>query len=181
MKRYFYAALLFIFVMMLSGCAEGGTGNLSRLFEGQPTIPQRPQTAEPFDSEIAPVPREVAPRTEAGHVDIDLTRMSVTMVSAQVWQMMVIPYDYLGLTVRVRGSYYTFLWDEADMQLHYVVLDLTAGCCGQAIEFILSEELINSIGYPVQNTPIEITGVFTYYEKFGYLFFYLAVDEIVFL
>ena len=110
--------------------------------------------------------------------DIDLTVLSVTMVSAQAFQMRVSPEDFLGQTVRIRGSHYTFPWDEAGMDVHYVVLDLTAGCCGEAFEFILTDELIESVGYPPHGAIIEVVGVFSSYEMFGLEFHYLYAFEI---
>ena len=108
-----------------------------------------------------------------GDVDIDMTVLSPTMVSAQGFRITSSPEDHLGYSMRIRGSYFTFLWEEADMQLHYVVLDLTVGCCGQAFEFKYSGEL------PELGTPIQITGVFQYYEIMGEFYFYIYVTELI--
>jgi len=104
-------------------------------------------------------------------IDIDMTILSPTMVSAQGFRITSSPEAHVGYTMRIQGSYFTFHWEEADMQLHYVVLDLTAGCCGQAFEFKYNGEL------PEMGTPIKITGVFSYYEIMGEVYFYISVTE----
>ena len=179
LKKYFFLIICTI-VIFFVGCSGVGSGNLQTLMEAPPIIPQRPQVAE--SSDIANTPETTAPTTSSdrpgtGHIDIDLTRLSVTMVSAQVFQMITVPEEYLGQTVRVRGSHFEFFWEEGDMQLHYVVLNLEEGCCGQGIEFILPDDIASSIGYPPQHAIIEITGVFSSYEKAGHVFYYLAVNE----
>jgi len=106
-------------------------------------------------------------------IDIDMTLLSPTMVSAQGFRITSSPEDHLGYSMRIRGSYFTFLWEEADMNLHYVILDLAVGCCGQAFEFKYSGEL------PEIGTPIQITVVFSYYEIMGEVYFYISVTELI--
>jgi hypothetical protein len=168
--------------MLFSACAVESPEDLqARLAEEQPIIPPRPETADPsaraYAAENLPDPPP-AIGGEITDIDLDLTQLGVTMVSAQVTLMMMFPEDFLGQSVRVRGSYLTIYWGLGEMYLHYVVLDLTAGCCGQAIEFKLTEELAESVGYPQNDSVIEVTGVFSYYEKMGHVFFYLLVSDI---
>ncbi|MCL1864133.1 MAG: hypothetical protein FWF78_11280 [Defluviitaleaceae bacterium] len=111
-------------------------------------------------------------------VDIDMTQMSVTMVSAQAAQLELSPTAHLGQVVRMRGSHYIAFWEMLQTDLHYIVLDLTVGCCGSAFEFILSDELIATVGYPPHGAEIEIVGTYSYYEVLGHTFYFFAVTEI---
>ncbi|MCL2198409.1 MAG: hypothetical protein FWB80_05760 [Defluviitaleaceae bacterium] len=111
-------------------------------------------------------------------VDIDMTQMSVTMVSAQAAQLEFNPTAHLGQVVRIRGSHYTFYWEMFQANIHYIVLDLTVGCCGAAFEFILSDELIETVGYPPHGAIIEIVGTYKYYEVANETFHFFAVTEI---
>ena len=194
MSRYTSLVLFLILFLILfstaflTGCSDSDTSsNLQTLMEEQPLVPQRSQNTEPAERSNTPELSVSEPagsatpvdREESEDVDIDLTQLSVTMVSAQVLQIMMSPEDFLGQTVRVRGTYFTFLWEEADKQLHYVVLNLTAGCCGQGFEFILSDELASSVGYPANESVIEVTGIFSRYEELGSGFHYLAVYDMI--
>jgi len=122
---------------------------------------------------------ENSPMQAVEEIDIDLVRMGPTMVSAQVFWIMLSPEDYLGQVIRIMGSYYAFYWEEGEMQLHYIVLDLTAGCCGQAFEFKLPAHIVDAVGYPSEGSVIEIVGVFSSYEMWDNVFYYLAVREII--
>ena len=152
MKRYFYVVLLlFAAAVFSTGCGEQ-----SQVAQG---------TAEAY--------------MEIEHIDVDLTQLGPMIISAQVSRMLMEPDKYLGQTVRVKGSYFSFFWNEGNMRLHYVVLDLTVGCCGQGFEIILSDNIISNQGYPPENSVIEVTGTFSSYEKLGRTFYYLAVFEII--
>ena len=158
-------------------CSDDNTSTITRLMEEQTqavqSMPQATDSVEPAETRVSVYGESIE------DIDIDLTLLGPTMVSAQVFWMMISPEEFLGQTVRVRGSYYTFFWYEANKPLHFIVLDLTPGCCGQAFEFILPYNIVADIGYIPENAVIEIVGVFTNYEMFGNLFHYLAVHEII--
>ena len=186
MKCICVIVILFAVAVFYTGCANGGASGLQSLLEEQPLVPQRPPGSEP-GVPVAPAESvepttpvaPTVPATESGDVDIDLTSMSVTMVSAQVMQILMAPEDFLGQTIRIIGSHFSFYWEDAEMQIHYVVLNVTAGCCGQAFEFILPDDIVSSMGYPPQYAIIELTGGLSSYEKLGRVYYYLAVIELI--
>ena len=102
--------------------------------------------------------------TEAGEkINVDLTEMSSTMVYSEVYNMTVCPDDYMGKTVKMRGS---FAYAEGDGRYYFacVIADATA-CCSQGIEFILAYNRKFPEEYPQPGDEITVTGVFdTYYE-----------------
>ena len=105
-----------------------------------------------------------------GDVDVDLTKMSSTMVYAEVLNMMIDPEDYLGKTIRMDGvfSYYS---DPRTERSYYtcIIQDATA-CCAQGIEFEWAGEHEDD-DYPPVDCEIEVTGVFTSYEEDGMEFY----------
>lgn len=93
-------------------------------------------------------------------IDVDLTKMSSTMVYSEVSNMVSNPDQYLGKRVRMNGVS-TVYTDPATGQVYYTCLiqDATA-CCSQGIEFVLKDG-----NYPEAGTEVVVTGKFaTYYE-----------------
>lgn len=92
---------------------------------------------------------------------IDLTEMSATMVYSEVSQMMSVPEDYEGKTIKMAGV--TALYKSEDnSQVYYacIIKDATA-CCSQGLEFLLKD----GFEYPEKDTEITLEGTFeTYYE-----------------
>ncbi len=96
-------------------------------------------------------------------VDIDLTKMSSTMVYSEVYNMMISPDDYLGKRVRMRGD---FAYAEVEGKYYYacIISDATA-CCAQGIEFVLNDERKFPDDYPSVGTEITVAGVFDVYKE----------------
>lgn len=96
-------------------------------------------------------------------VDVDLTKLSDTMVYSQLYSMVVSPDNYIGKTVKLRGKYSVY---DGESRKVYVceVMDETA-CCSQGLEFVLSD----SDEYPEYNPDspitIEICGTFAKYVE----------------
>ncbi len=85
------------------------------------------------------------------------------MVYSEVLHMMESPDDYLGKTVRMRGS---FAYGQGDDRYYFACLiaDATA-CCSRGIEFVLKDARVFPDEYPAVGKEITVTGVFdTYYE-----------------
>ena len=106
------------------------------------------------------------PKIDVGTVDVDLTKLSSTMVYSEVYNMMTEPDKYLGKRVRMRGS---FAYAEGDNRYYFACLisDATA-CCAQGIEFILKDERKFPEDYPSKGTEITVVGVFDTYMEGTY-------------
>ena len=94
--------------------------------------------------------------TEA--VDIDLTKLSVTMVYPAVFDMIENPSEYRGKTIKIREKYFA-AHDPAKDEYHHacVIWDETA-CCMQGMEFELADKK-----YPPNESDITLTGKFDVY------------------
>ena len=88
------------------------------------------------------------------------------MVYSEVYNMMVVPDDYLGKTVRMSGQFQVY---EGEGRNYYVVLiaDATA-CCQQGMEFVLSGEHKYPEDYPALDSTITVEGVFGTYTENGW-------------
>lgn len=107
-------------------------------------------------------------------IDVDLTKMSATMVYSEVYNMMALPDNYLGQTVRMQGQFQMY---EGDGRNYYVVLIADAlACCQQGMEFVLDGDYSYPEDYPEPGTEVTVTGVFDTYTEGEYMRFCQLID-----
>ena len=97
------------------------------------------------------------------NVDIDLTKMSSTMVYSAVNELVTYPNEFTGKVVKMKGTLNVFKTDKRNYY-NCLISDATA-CCSQGIEFVLKDNKKYPDDYPKDGTEIVVTGVFdTYFE-----------------
>ena len=114
---------------------------------------------------IANAAKEAVPSPAAagGGLDVDLTKMSSTMVYSEVYNMMAMPDDYVGKTVRMKGTFAAYPGEDRNYYVCFIAD--AAACCQQGMEFVLDGEYVYPDDYPAEGTEITVSGVFdTYYE-----------------
>ena len=96
--------------------------------------------------------------------DVDLTELNSTMIYAQVADMVNNGDNYLGKSVKAKGTF--GYYKETDGREFFAVLisDATA-CCSQGIEFVLDGDHKYPEDYPELGTGITVTGEFNYYRE----------------
>jgi len=115
---------------------------------------------------------------DTGHIDVDLTALSETVLSAEIMSIVMNSDDYLGKIIKVRGTYDSFFHEQTGEHYHYVITKQGDACCLEGLEFIWNGEHTFPDDYPASGTPIEIYGVFSKNEGEGFRYFYLAIDDI---
>ena len=108
-------------------------------------------------------------KTAAKSCDIDLTRMSATMVYAKVFDMIINPDSYEGKKIRMKGTFAVFEHAEAgktQRSFACIIKDATA-CCAQGMEFSLAGKPSYPEDYPKQDAPITVCGTFRQTEQDG--------------
>ena len=107
---------------------------------------------------------------------VDLTVLSSTMVYAEVYNMVTAPEQYVGRTVRMKGTFSTYT-DPGSGKVYFacIIADATA-CCSQGLEFELQNaaDLSYPADYPEEGTDITVTGTFRTYTEGNYLYCQLA-------
>ena len=119
--------------------------------------------------------------TDAGEsddgVDVDLTRLSSTMVYAEVYSMLSTPRNYIGKIVRMRGDY-SFVKDPtSDFMYHSCLIKDATACCAQGLEFVLKDEYKYPEDYPTPGEEVTIVGQFNFYSE-GDFIFYNLIDAV---
>ena len=112
-------------------------------------------------------------------VDLDLSRLSGTIVYSQVYNMMVEPEKYIGMKIRMSGYYSGYEDTERGVVYHSCVIPDATACCAQGIEFVWSGEHAWPDDYPEEGTDITVTGRLESYEEDGYMYLHLVDSELV--
>lgn len=110
-------------------------------------------------------------------IDVDLTRLSSTMVYSEVYNMVNTPKNYIGKTVKVAGS--TIIEQSGNSYTASVLISDTAACCSQGLKFVLKGTPSCPDGYPKNGKVITIVGEFDTYVENGYTYGYIKNAALV--
>lgn len=100
-------------------------------------------------------------------VDLDLTTMSSTMVYSEVFNMVTTPENYIGKTVKMRGTYMYYYDEKPNHYYFFCLISDAMACCSQGIEFALTKDYHYPEDYPKPDDEITVVGVFDSYEEEG--------------
>ena len=107
---------------------------------------------------------------------VDLTRMSKTMVAAEMTKISNRPNNYIERTIKANGNYNTVYNAELKREQHFITVVEPDTCCPKReFEFIWDGD------YPQTGARIEITGVFGSYKENGKTYYYLEADDVIVL
>lgn len=110
---------------------------------------------------------ENKPEGTLDDIDVDLTKLSSTMVYSEVYNMMYTPENYIGKTVKMRGMFVVYTnQDQSKIYPAVIIADATA-CCSQGLEFVLEGNPAYPEAYPEMKTEVSVVGTFETYEEEG--------------
>ncbi len=101
-------------------------------------------------------------QTSTNYADIDLTRMSSTMVYSMVYQMVTDPQKYVGKRIKMKGAFSTYFDEETEQRFFGCVIKDALACCSQGLAFELAKPRKYPSEFPSQGTPITIIGTFEF-------------------
>ncbi|MBR1568138.1 MAG: hypothetical protein IJ648_04180 [Lachnospiraceae bacterium] len=112
-------------------------------------------------------------------IDVDLTILSSTMIYSEVYNMMAVPDDYIGKTIKMEGAY-SFFEDETTGKQYYacIIQDATA-CCAQGIEFVPTADFAYPEDFPQEGEDVTVVGTFSLYEENGFQYATLLDAEML--
>ena len=183
MKRIFGMVLmLFMVNLALTGCGKDAvTAPGPSLAQGDRAESGQYEAAgsEQYDSEsteefdINSYPSDSFEPT----TDIDLTKLSSTMVFSEVYNMMISPEEYMGKTIKAEGIFQVYQ-DSNNINFYALVIADATACCQQGLELIWDGDPAYPDDYPVENSEIEITGVYQSYIEEGNTYYYVQVNDV---
>ena len=155
--------------LLLSSCAK----NQKAAQGGNDSTPksQLQSRTESSDTYPASIPK----------IDLDLTKMSATMIYSTIFDMLVMAEEYQNKTIKVKGNF-NILTDSFDGNPHYAILipDATA-CCVQGLEFLWEGNHTYPQDFPQQDQEIILTGIYRVVEdEIGLQRTYLQVENLDF-
>ena len=114
------------------------------------------------------------------HADIDLTRMSSTMVYSMVYQMVTDPQKYTGKTIKMKGIFSSYVDEETNRRFFGCVIKDALACCSQGLAFELAKPRKYPSEYPSEGASITIIGTFEFEKEEDGIGFPIIKDAILF-
>ena len=170
-------AVLLISLTLLSCKAKEATNNsgLEAAAEAKST------SAETVAVAVGVTPsQKVAATGDPSKVDLDLTKMSATMIYSTIFDMLIMPEDYIEKNIKVSGWFETYTDPESGELYYAVVVPDATACCQQGLEFVWPGEHKYPEDFPEVGSDITITGSYKLIENNGISYNYLEVREIEF-
>lgn len=99
--------------------------------------------------------------------DIDISRMSGTMVYGQVYQMVMYPSKYLGKHIKMKGIFSSYYDEELERRFYGCVIQDALACCSQGLAFELAKPRKYPKEYPAEGDAIIVEGDFDYEKDEG--------------
>ena len=184
MKKKMLTVSVAALAVLISACGDADVKRTAPASQNQTVSAlieqtEKSEAEEPVAEEpAAELPEEktveetaIPAKAAAGEdVDIDLTKLSKTMVYSEVYNMMVSPEDYVGKTVRMSGIYNDFVDGVTGIQYFYCVIQDATACCAQGIEFVLTDDYKYPDDYPELGSMATVVGRFDTYMEGEYMY-----------
>lgn len=95
----------------------------------------------------------------ADDADIDLTGRSQDVIYGELWNMLLMPKDYIGKKVIIKGTYSVI--NDGSAEYRTVTVKDSAGCCSQNLEIVLKDDSEEKkTAYLQPGTEITVLGSF---------------------
>ena len=163
MKKIICLLMTAALILSLAACSGNKNGNSASSIAVDDSSKTAAETTVTTNDGTKAVSKAELPKTEG--VDVDLTKMSSTMVYSEVLNMQQHPDDYMGKIVRMKGPFNVTELD--DNRYFACVIKDAAACCSTGIEFVWAGEHSYPEDYPKIAAPITIGGKFITYEEDG--------------
>ena len=118
--------------------------------------------------------------TTSSKPDFDLTKMSATMIYSTIFDMLIMPEEYVEKVIKVKGWFETYTNPESGELFYAVVVPDATACCQQGLEFIWPGDHHYPADFPDPGQDITVTGRYKLVDKDGFAYNYLEATEVVF-
>ena len=124
--------------------------------------------------------RAVSQSSQSDTPDLDLTKMSATMIYTTIFDMLIMPEDYVEKNIKVKGWFQTYQNPEDGQTYFAVVVPDATACCQQGLEFVWIGEHNYPADFPETGADITITGIYKITETDGITYNYLEASAVEF-
>ncbi|WP_395151362.1 hypothetical protein [uncultured Allofournierella sp.] len=160
MKRLMQGFAAVLAVALLAGCGSAKSSQSSAAL-ATPTPTASPEPVPELWNQPSQSPAE---QSTPDGVDVDLVGLSSTVLYGEMFNIMMLPDEYTGKTIRVMGQF-TVYDDLAPDRLMFTVMVADAlACCQQGMEFVWDEGVYPE-DYPEPGTLVTVTGVYESYQS----------------
>lgn len=113
-------------------------------------------------------------------VDLDLTKMSATMIYSTIFDMLVMAEDYIDKNIKLSGWFETYTDPQTGEMYYAVVVPDATACCQQGLEFVWKGNHTYPDDFPKPGEDITITGIYKLIETDGVTYTYLEANSVEF-
>ncbi len=118
--------------------------------------------------------------TTSSKPDFDLTKMSATMIYSTIFDMLIMPEEYVEKVIKVKGWFETYTNPESGELFYAVVVPDATACCQQGLEFIWPGDHHYPADFPELGQDVTVTGRYKLVDKDGFAYNYLEASEVTF-
>ena len=106
--------------------------------------------------------------------------MSATMIYSTIFDMLIMPEDYVEKVIKVKGWFETYTNPETGELFYAVVVPDATACCQQGLEFIWPGDHHYPADFPNPGQDITVTGRYKLIDMDGFAYNYLEASEVEF-
>lgn len=126
------------------------------------------------------VSRQSSADLDPSKIDLDLTQMSATMIYSTIFDMLIMPEDYIDKNIKVQGWFETYTNPQTGELYYAVVVPDATACCQQGLEFVWLGNHSYPTDFPDTGADITVTGRYKLIENDGITYTYLEANSVEF-
>lgn len=183
-KPSFLPVSLILISLLLIGCSKNSA--ITKAQEEQ-TIPLLANSVIPTKESVIQMPDipsmdEIkAMHTDyipSGIVDHDLSNMNANMIFAEIFNLVLMPDEYIGRTFRMKGNFAVYVNETSGNKYFSIIIPDATQCCQQGIDIICLGDMKYPEDFPKIGSEIMVTGQFnSITTDEGLSFNYLVFSE----
>ena len=175
MKKLFCLLLIAMALCSLAACGREKDKGAAAADSADNQAPESSVSQkQPAEKKSESKPAASEPTQSTDGVDVDLTRLSSTMVYSEVYNMMNAPGDYIGKTIKMTGQFVHYENPDTKAQYFTCIIGDAMACCSQGLEFVMEGDLAYPDDYPELGAEITVIGEFQSYEENGMTWYHLV-------
>ncbi len=117
----------------------------------------------------------------AEKVDIDLSKMNITMAYSSIANILMKPDNYLGKTIKIRGLFDSAQDPETGIDYFAVALMDATACCAMGLDFSPKKEYNYKYpeDFPAIGSNITVVGKFEMYREGEDIYYQIGEADII--